>query len=156
MSVDFLKEFYLLINWQILIPILSLILAWYLNEKSKRIEEEYKRKEEHYINLLVSVRGFHENTSNNEQCLEFLKQVDLCWLYCPDIIIKKLYEFLDNFRKQKESFNQEKVLNSISELVFEIRKDLINKRQVTRTKLKSNDFQHTTIKEIKQWLPEAR
>jgi len=75
----------------VLIPVIGGVLAliggfvtWYLNERSKRVYEEYKRKEEKYSELIRSLRGFYVSSSSKELKTEFLNQLNLCWMYCPD------------------------------------------------------------------------
>jgi hypothetical protein len=45
--------------WKITGPALVAIVAWYFNERSKRIQQEYERKEESYRVLLSTIRGFY-------------------------------------------------------------------------------------------------
>lgn len=70
------------------------LITWYLNEKSKRRYERYKRKEEHYAELILSIDGFYAGFESQELKSTFIHQVNLCWLYCPDDVITKLYAFL--------------------------------------------------------------
>ncbi len=49
LSLDFLKVF---------IPLLGAIGAWFVNERQKRIWEEYQRKEKQYQMLIESLEGF--------------------------------------------------------------------------------------------------
>ena len=69
---------------QLTIPMLAAVVAWYANERRKRAWEEYERKEQNYIALLRASRGFYIDTQDTAKKAEFLDQVNLCWLYCPD------------------------------------------------------------------------
>ena len=137
---------------RILIPVIVGIIAliggfvtWCLNERSKRIYEEYKRKEEKYSNLIRSLRGFYISLSDKELekklRTEFLNQLNLCWMYCPDEVIYKAYNFLFTVRAdQKQS--DEKREKAIGEFILAIRKDLIGRKPLKETKLRPEDFKH--------------
>ncbi|MDP2923223.1 MAG: hypothetical protein Q8O30_05825 [Candidatus Omnitrophota bacterium] len=114
-------------------------LTWYLNERSKRIYEEYKRKEEKYTELIKNIRGFYADSINKELKQEFLKQLDLSWLYCPDEVIRKIYSFLLMLDKDRKSSEEERN-EATGELILTIRKDLINRKPLSKTELTSKDF----------------
>jgi hypothetical protein len=125
--------------WKILIPAIIAILAWYLNERSKRIQQEYIRKEENYKELLRTLRGFYISKEDNNLKDDFLHQLNLCWLYAPDKIIKKAYKFLDLINTQASESDDEKE-KAVGDFVSEIRRDLISRKIVKETKLKAHDF----------------
>lgn len=122
-----------------LITFLGGILLWFLNEKSKRTHEEYKRKEERYTLLLKSLEGFCAESFNEEKINDFLSQLQLCWLYCPDDVIQKAYNFLLTVHSDRVTSDAEKE-KAVGELVLAIRKDLLKKKPVKRTNLVSEDF----------------
>lgn len=76
-----------------LITIITGFITWGLNERSKRKQEGYKRKEEHYTELIKSLKGFYVNSNNKDLKEVFLEQVNLCWMYCPDDVVIKIYDF---------------------------------------------------------------
>ena len=81
---------------KIMIPVVVAVIGWLLNEYSKRQWERYKKKEDRYVALVESLKGFYSNTGQTDvkgKKEEFLKQLDLCWLYCPDKVIQKAYNF---------------------------------------------------------------
>ena len=133
----------------ILIPVIAGILAliggfvtWCLNERSKRIYEEYKRKEERYSELIRSLRGFYVDSFSKELKDEFLNQLNLCWMYCPDEVIHKAYTFLLMVHTSKKYSDDEKE-KTVGEFILAIRKDLYNSRKLLRkTKLEPEDFKH--------------
>lgn len=133
LSPDFLKIF---------LPLAGAAVAWFANEWGKRKREEYRRKEEKYQALLKSLKGFYVTTPSSESKEmkdEFLEQLTLCWLYCPDEVIKKAYDFLATIHtgvKCTET-QKEKVLG---EFVLVIRKDLLSQGIVRKTNLKPEDF----------------
>ena len=76
--------------FKVTIPVVVVVLGWLLNEYSKRQWERYKRKEDRYVALVESLEGFYvsvEPTDAKEKKEEFLRQLRLCWLYCPDTVI---------------------------------------------------------------------
>ena len=71
--------------WKFALPLLGAVVAWFANEWRKRIADQYQRKEANYKELLRSLRGFYVGASNaNELKTEFLNQLNVAWLYCPD------------------------------------------------------------------------
>ena len=83
--IDFLSDVGF---WKIAAPIAFAIAAWILNERAKRTWEEYKRKEERYIELLRTFKGFYISSEDTLLKENFLLQLNLCWLYAPDEIIE--------------------------------------------------------------------
>ena len=137
LSPDFLKLF---------LPFIGGIIAWLANESRKRAWEEYKRKEEKYLSLISALKGFYvsaepEKARTLKQA--FLEQLETCWLYCPDDVIKKGYTFLStvhtNAKDKDVELEKEKALG---EFILAIRKDLFNKRLLffKRTSLLPDDF----------------
>ncbi|MBU8970109.1 hypothetical protein KSS88_14735 [Bacillus altitudinis] len=118
------------------ITILGGFFTWYLNERSKRKQETYNRKEERYAELVISLKGFYVKSENKDFKSNFLDQVNLCWLYCPDQVIYKLYNFLESV---KNSSSDEHKLKALAEVFVEIRKDLIKDSKLN-SDLKSDDF----------------
>ena len=63
------------LGWEIISLIGAFVISlitWSLNERSKRIYEEYKRKEEKYSKLIRALRGFYTSSFNKELRDEFL------------------------------------------------------------------------------------
>jgi Pyruvate/2-oxoacid:ferredoxin oxidoreductase delta subunit len=132
----------------ILIPVIGAVIAfvsvlvtWYLNERSKRIYEEYKRKEEKYSGLIRNLKGFYDDSLNKELKTEFLNQLNLCWMYCPDEVIHKAYDFLRKVRTDQKHSDEEKE-KAVEELMLAIRKDLISRKPLRKTSLRPEDFKH--------------
>ncbi len=127
--------------WTIAAPAFIAVGAWYINEKSKRIQQEYERKEESYKDLLRTLRGFYITSHDTKLKNDFLHQLNLCWLYAPDQVIIKSYEFLRLVHIGVEATNEQKEL-AVGELVAVIRKDIISRKIVNKTNLKPSDFKH--------------
>ena len=132
----------------ILIPVIGGVLTliggfvtWYLNERSKRGYEEYKRKEEKYSELIRSLRGFYVNSSSKELKTEFLNQLNLCWMYCPDEVIYKAYNFLFMVHTNQKHSDEEKE-KAVGAFMLAIRKDMISRGSLRKTNFKPADFKH--------------
>lgn len=126
------------------IPLAGAVVAWFLNEYHKQKTEEYLRKEARYVELLKTLKGFYDlNFVDNDEPLhlknEFIEQLNRCWLYCPDEVIKKGYAFLATVHVDNISENLSKE-EALGEFVLSIRKDLLSHSLLTRTKLSSIDF----------------
>lgn len=116
------------------VPIIGAVVAWAVNEFSKRKWEEYIRKEANYRTLLLTLKGFYVDTANREQKDAFLDQLKLCWLYCPDEVIRKAYAFLATVHTDTSTTHVEKE-RALGELVVAVRKDLLSRKTVKGTSL---------------------
>src|SRR5207249_1687184 len=131
LTADFLKFF---------VPLAGAIIAWLVNEKRKRAWEEYQRKEPRCQELLRTVKGFYVAAHDEEKKSQFVEQLKLCWLYCPDEVIKKAYAFLDAINPASQRTIAEKSL-SLGDFVVAIRKDLLSRKITRKTELTSQDYQ---------------
>lgn len=77
-----------------LLIILPIVVGWMLTEWGKIREERRNKKTERFENLILSLKGFYENTESTDLKQEFINQFYLSWLYCSDDFIKKVNEFL--------------------------------------------------------------
>lgn len=134
------------INPNVFIPVIATVLTagvslliWFGNEHSKRAYEDYKRREERYVKLIENIRGFYESSQSFEKKDEFLNQLNLCWLYCPDDIIKKGYAFTDTIMVGVRKKDEEKE-KAAGELILAIRKDLLSRQPLKTTNLRAKDF----------------
>lgn len=121
--------------------------AWVINEKRKRASEEYQRKEERYRELLGALRGFYITDRDPRAVQTFLDQLNLCWLYCPDNVIRSAYAFVDTVSTGVLRTDEEKEL-AVGELVAAIRHDLVSRRIVKRTRLSAADFRHLAASDL--------
>ena len=136
-SVDF---------WKFAAPLLGAVVAWFVNEWRKRLADQYQRKEANYKELIKALRGFYIGANNAEAMkLEFLNQLNAAWLYCPDDIIKKGYLFLDTVHS-KAIHSDEVKEAAMGSFVVALRKDLLSRKLVSLTSLKSTDFKHLNAK----------
>jgi hypothetical protein len=137
--VDFLKFF---------LPLAGAAVAWFWNERRKRIAEEYERKEAKYAALIESLQGFYigdaRTDESRKQKQRFLTELNNSWLYCPDEVIRRAYEFLAKVHTGAKYSDEEKEL-AVGELVLAIRKDLLGRKRVLSTKLTAADFRHLKV-----------
>lgn len=118
-------------------------ITWSLNENSKRKHNDYIRKEARYAALLDNLKGFYVSSQSKAQKDEFIRELNRCWLYCPDSVIEKGYVFLEKMHTDKVYYDEAKEL-AAGEFIQEIRKDLLPKRfgLIRRTRLTAKDFKH--------------
>lgn len=116
---------------------------WWRKERSKRTREEYKRKEDKYAKLIATLRGFYSSTEDYRLKSRFLDELNQCWLYCPDEVIRKAYGLLDMVQTGATATDEEKK-NAAGEFILAIRKDLIGGQLLRETALKPSDFKHFT------------
>jgi hypothetical protein len=114
-------------------------IAWFVDRRQRRAWEEYQRKEERYRELLLSLPGFYIGSPNRELKQAFLNQVNLCWLYCSDEVIRKAYAFLSTVHTDGSNTDRERE-KSLGELILAIRTDLLSRPVVKRTQLRPEDF----------------
>ncbi len=125
--------------------IIAAIVVWLLNEKEKRSYEDYRRREEKYAKLVSSLKGFYSGSFNAEEITEFVNQLNLCWMYCPDGVIKKAYQFLSLLESRADKKTVER---AIGDFILSIRKDILSGSTAKRTCLKPEDFRHIETAEL--------
>lgn len=131
--------------WKFALPLFGAVVAWFVNEWRKRLWEQYQRKEASYKELLRCLRGFYVGINDAEKLKgEFLDQLNICWLYCPDEVIRKGYAFLDTVHSQQVSDSSTKE-QAMGDFVSSIRNDLLSRKLVRKTKLTSSDFRHLGV-----------
>ena len=125
--------------WKVAVPVLGGLILWFMNERSKRVWERHKRKEENYRTLLLALRGFYVKIDDKKLKEEFLEQLKISWLYAPDHVIRKAYGFLDTVKDTNPSSQQQKQ-KALGVFVLAARTDL----GIT-TNLMPDDFQHIAV-----------
>ena len=135
-TADFLKIF---------LPVFVALLGWMGNEYFKRTDKEYIRKEERYVELVKSLRGFQAHRDPNDpQTREarqtFLDQLNLCWLYCPDKIVEKGYALVATLTTGAGTTDKARQ-EAAGEFVLAVRRDLFSRGWFRGTKLKAKDFE---------------
>jgi hypothetical protein len=136
-SVEFLK---------FSIPLLGAVIAWFANEGRKRLTDQYQRKEANYKDLVRSLGGFYADSANGDDMrAEFLSQLNLSWIYCPDEVIRKAYEFLDTVHSKRVHTDKEKE-QALGAFVAAVRADILSRKLVRKTALTARDFRHLSTK----------
>ena len=100
----------------VIAAIISALIAaytWHLNENSKRSAREYRQKEDRYTKLIEGL--------NVRSQKEFKNDLNLCWLYCPDDVIR----LATDYYVALENGTEEKIEATAGELIHAIRKDAL-------------------------------
>jgi hypothetical protein len=132
--------------WKFTAPIIGAAIAWHWNERRKRAWEEYEKKERNYQELIKSLKGFyasHSDAGRKTLKNQFIDQLNLCWLYSPDAVIKSGYTFLDSVHTDRKKSDTEKEA-ALGAFILEIRKDLLKRRITKSTSLLKTDFRNLT------------
>ena len=118
-------------DWlKIVIPLTGAIIVWWLNERSKLKWEKYKRKEDRYRGFLESIHGFYVTSQDKEQKEQFLQELRLAWLYCPDDVVKAGNAFLGTVATGGQSSDEVKE-RALAEFEIALRRDLHGKTELT-------------------------
>ncbi len=137
----------LLNSWPTLVAITIPVFGWIVNEFFKRSDQRRHYKRERYAALLTSLSGFYQSEPAADAKLrkqEFINQLALCWLYCPDSVIRKGYAFLDTVNDQLPRRSDDDKEGALGDLVEELRRDLFPRDMLHRnqTRLTGSDFRH--------------
>jgi len=65
--------------------------------------------------------------------------VELCWLYCPDEVIRRANAFLDSVKTGAKSPELEPT-RRFAEFVLAVRNDLLKRHVTRRTSLTADDY----------------
>lgn len=123
------------------VPLIAAVVAWFVNERQKRKQEQYARKEEKYKALLSALQGYYEGSQDTEKKRAFLEQVNQCWLYCPDEVIQKAYTFLVKVQSGKPDRDE-----ACGDFVAAIRQDMLSRKIVSSTRLDGQQFNHFQVR----------
>ena len=126
------------------IPVIGGIIAWYNNEEGKRKQEIMKQKEERYLKMVSAFKAFGVYKNSDEKTLllqEFLDQLNLCWIYCPDEVIIKANLLVATMRREnKEKYKPVDREKAMGDFLLAIRKDIMNNERPKNTTLNSEDY----------------
>ncbi|MXZ92431.1 MAG: hypothetical protein F4W95_04260 [Chloroflexi bacterium] len=103
------------------------VTAWLVSDCQDRQYQLDQWKTERYHALVESARGFHagaDPSSSWELREEFITQLDLCWVYCSDAVIRKAYRFVGTVKTGQTSTDEEKK-RAFKEFIAEIRKEIV-------------------------------
>jgi hypothetical protein len=130
----------------IFVPLIIAIVAWWLNEQSKRQAEEYVRKEQNYKSLIANLNGFRADQRDPEKAQRFLDSVNECWLYGPDDVIHAANRLVASMETGVVMADAKRV-QLVGDLMVVIRRDLISREPVSDTSLTAKDFRLRFAKE---------
>lgn len=128
----------------LIITAVSAVGGWIFNTFLNANERLLTEKRQRYEKLIESIHGLSDNDSS-ELGNKFIIEYKLCWMYCPDEIIRKLNDLLSSM-KQENNLKQEDKDRLKGELILELRKDLIKTSRYThlmfiKTNLSASEFQ---------------
>src|SRR5690625_7385319 len=143
-----LKEIFLSPDfWKFVIPLMVTVIAWLVNEWRKRVADQYQRKEESYKKLIHSLRGFYEEpdndqgSNNNSLVSDFLEEINITWLYCPDDVILKGYAFLETVQTKHSHEDKDKE-KDMGEIILAIRQNQLSSKLHTSTSTPTVSIHH--------------
>ena len=93
--------------------------------------------------MVTCIKSFTRGNTDVQLRQEFIDQLNLSWVYCPDEIIKKGTFILETMIPDANGlsrYTNEQKVNAIGELFVEIRKDILTTSLRTKTKLKAEDY----------------
>ena len=140
------------LNWLLISGIIGIFgssFVWAYNEWQKRNTKLVSEKEARYRILIKYIRSFGNESQDVKKANDFIIELQLCWMYCPDYVIYKGNIFIACIKKN----NQSETDNAKGEFVLEMRKDLIRSSKLfklnpfkhVRTKLNATDFMDVTF-----------
>ena len=109
--------------------VVTVEVTWLVNERSKRGEAEYRRKETRYSALMRAFRGFYQD-GKPEDLQAFADEMAQAWLYCPDRVIRAGSSFIDAVKVGNE--HPEPIRRAMAaQFVLEMRHDLLKRSDLT-------------------------
>jgi hypothetical protein len=70
----------------------------------------------------------------------FLREMDQCWLHCPDHVLRAGYRFIDSVKTGANSTGEDRA-KAFSEFMVAIREDLISGSRVTQSSMRADEYQ---------------
>ena len=127
----------------IIVGVLGVLIAagtYFLTERSKLEAESYSRRAERHERLVASATSFQVSATDLQPRVVFLRELDQCWLYCPDHVLRAGYSFLDSVKTGANSTPQGRT-KAFSEFIVAIRKDLVSGSRVTQSNMRPDEYQ---------------
>lgn len=136
-------------TWKDYLPLFTVIVGiviWGLTEWAKRSYDKYLQKVKEYTKLIDLIEALEErqNPGDPEHKTKFMRQLNKCWLVCPDDIINQIISYLKKLNDDRVSKeDREKMKN---EIMITLRKDTLKimpwDHIRPQTKLKDTDYQN--------------
>jgi hypothetical protein len=119
------------------------LLVWGFSEWAKRSNERFLQKEERYLKLIELIENLKENEKPGDPDLKirFIHQINLCWLYCSDDVVRKTINLISKFNDDRVP--KEEKEKTVSELMISLRKDVLKIMpwNIRPTKLNQADYE---------------
>lgn len=116
------------------------IYTWKLESEAKREQQAYLRKEQQYQQLISSIQGFYVSAQSDGTAVdlkgEFIRELNHCYLYCPDPVILAANHFLDTVSVGAKN-SEEEQKRAFARLILALRVDLYGE-----TSLSEDDYLH--------------
>ena len=82
------------------------------------------------MGFLQSIRGFYAGSESEELKEQFINDLRLAWLYCPDKIVRAGNDFLATVSSGAESTEDQKH-RRLAEFELELRRDLLGRTRLS-------------------------
>ena len=106
--------------WTVSVPLISGIVLWLLNERSKRTVSIREKKQECYKAILGSLPGLLEGSRDHNKISDFVDNWNRLWIYAPDKVVRSAKKYIELMISNSE---EEERSNALKELIIVIRKD---------------------------------
>lgn len=126
----------------IIVGVLGALIAagtYYTTEQSKLEADSYSRRAERYERLVASASAFQVGAADLTPRIVFLREMDQCWLYCPDHVLRAGYRFLDSVKTGANS-TEEGRAKAFAEFMVAIREDLLSGPRATESDMRTNEY----------------
>lgn len=125
------------------LPLTGAAIGWIWNEHRRRVAHEYELKERRYAALIDASQGFYEHVPVGQDArglkTQFLIELNKCWLYCPDDVIRAVYRWLGLLEPGVTSTDEERRC-ALGQVMLAIRQDLVTRKAVRSTTLTPEEF----------------
>lgn len=128
-------------NWTAVSAIFAATVSfalWIANAHHAKVIREREKKEERYVTLLRSIEAFYSSGANVDARKEFIRELYLSWLYCPDEVILAGNEFIDSLLAQQSPAGEREA--ALGKFVLAIRRDMVHGSRVSKTVLRFDQF----------------
>lgn len=133
------------VSWNNWVPLILFVFAaalslvtWGLTEWARRSTKRHLRKTERYVELIDLIENLMENENKKpgdpDLKIKFIHQINLCWLHCPDDVIRKTIDLVSKFNKDEIPLENKEA--ALSDLMITLRRDVL------KTKLNDTDYKN--------------
>lgn len=123
-----------------LLAVLAAAVTYACTEQAKLNADSYQRREERYQQLTASVTAFYITSTDLTKRRQFLAELDRCWLYCSDDVLRACYQFVDSIKEGNKASDEDRRL-LLGAFVVAMRKDLVSHKRVKQSSMKPDEYQ---------------